>query len=146
MADAPDSKRTTWRHGAQYAGAQRALPSPASPPARARRLRRTSGDAERKFWSRTRNRRLGGFKFKRQVPLGPYIADFVCPEARLIVEIDGDQHAEAVAYDRARTRYLELCGYAVIRIPTHEVLHDLEYIVERVHRALEERMMELKHR
>jgi adenine-specific DNA-methyltransferase len=117
-----------------------------TPVERARRLRRSSGDAERKFWSRTRNRRLGGFKIRRQVPIGPYIVDFVCPAARLVIEIDGDQHAEALAYDAARTRYLERRGYRVIRFATHEVLHEIELVLDRLHLALEQGLIELPKR
>ena len=80
------------------------------------------------------------------MPLGPYIADFVCFAARLVVEIDGDQHAEAEAYDAARTQFLEKLGYAVIRIPTREVLHDMAHVLDRVHLAFEERTLELSRR
>ena len=72
--------------------------------ARARQLRRRPGDAGRLFWSRTRAHRLAGFKIKRQVPIGPFISDFVREAALLIIELDGDQHAEAQSYDAARTR------------------------------------------
>ncbi len=109
-------------------------------------MRRNAGDAERKFWSRTRNRRLAGYKIRRQVPIGPFIADFVCPAAQLVIEIDGDQHAEAAAHDEARTRYLERLGYRVIRFPTHEVLHDIEDVLDQVHLALEQRVIELGQR
>jgi very-short-patch-repair endonuclease len=137
--------RIAWEARVKFA----AVPSPAAPATplnRARHLRRSAGDAARRFWSRVRGRRLGGFKFRREVPLGPYIADFVCPAARLVVEVDGDQHADAEAYDAARTQFLETLGYSVIRIPTHEILHDIALVLDRVHLALEERMLELGRR
>jgi very-short-patch-repair endonuclease len=137
-------KRVAWEHGAKFRGAMPTASVGTTQLERARQQRRTAGDAARKFWSRTRNRRLGGFKFRREVPLGPYIADFLCPAARVVVEIDGDQHAEAESHDAARTRYLERLGYAVIRIPTHEVLHDVVQVLDRVHLALEERMLRLR--
>ena len=140
------SKPVASEYRAKFAGALAPPAAGNSPAARARRLRRAASDAALKFWSRTRNRRLGGFKFRREVPLGPFVADFVCSEALLVVEIDGDQHAASEAYDASRTRYLERTGYAVIRIPTHEVLHDLAEVLDRVHRAIEERVQELKHR
>jgi very-short-patch-repair endonuclease len=69
----------------------------------ARNLRQTMPDAERRLWAYLRGRRLEGHKFRRQVPIGPYIADFVCESAKLIVEADGGQHAEQVAADKKRT-------------------------------------------
>jgi len=140
-----EQKPAPFEHRAKFAAAP-IVAGVSTPLDRARGLRRSAGDAARKFWSRTRNRRLGGFKFRREVPLGPYIADFLCPEARLIVEIDGDQHAEVQTYDAARTRYLERLGYAVIRIPTHEVLHDIAQMLDPVHLAVYERTMELQRR
>jgi very-short-patch-repair endonuclease len=144
--DRSPPKPVASEHRAKFAGALAPSPAGVTPVARARRLRRAAGDAVRKFWGRTRNRRLGGFKFRREVLLGPFVADFVCIEARLIVEIDGDQHAHAQTYDAARSRYLERMGYAVIRIPTYQVLHDLVHVLDRVHWALEDRMLELRGR
>ena len=112
--------------------------------ARARQLRRRIGDAERLFWSRTRAHRLAGFKIKRQVPIGPFIADFVCKAALLVIELDGDQHAEAEGYDAARTEYLERHGYSVVRFPTRDVLRDIEGVLEEVRAAIEGRMRELE--
>jgi len=70
---------------------------------RARKLRREQTDAEGKLWYLLRNRNLAGRKFKRQLPIGPYIADFACVELKLIVEADGGQHADQKAYDEKRT-------------------------------------------
>jgi very-short-patch-repair endonuclease len=78
--------------------------------ARARDLRANSTDAERKLWAALGGRRLGGFKFRRQVPIDRHFADFACVEARLIVELDGSQHMDRSQYDDARTAALEAHG------------------------------------
>ncbi len=91
---------------------------------KARNLRRNESDAEYRLWYELKNRRLNGFKFSRQVPLGPYIADFVCREKMLIVELDGSQHASSV-HDRQRTLWLNNQGYAVLRFWNHEISEDL---------------------
>jgi very-short-patch-repair endonuclease len=85
-------------------------------------------DAERFAWDRLRYRQMGGHKFRRQVELGPYIADFVCLERRLVVELDGGQHAERAEQDRQRTRWLEGQGFRVLRFWNHEVLRDWEAV------------------
>jgi len=72
-------------------------------------------EAESLLWERLRGRRLGGYKFRRQHPLGPFIADFYCAESHLVVEIDGDIHDRQVEQDQARTNQFELYGYRVIR-------------------------------
>jgi len=77
----------------------------------ARGLRRRQTDAERRIWARLRDRRLLGTKFARQVPIGPYIVDFCCRERKLIVELDGGQHAAHADYDGGRTEYLQALGY-----------------------------------
>ena len=96
----------------------------------ARNLRKATTDAESKLWQALRARRLDGWKFRRQAPLGPYVVDFICIDARLIVEIDGGQHAEREPYDEARTQYLRSLGFAVQRFWNHEVLGDLEAVLE----------------
>ena len=93
---------------------------------RARALRRDDTEAEARLWKALRDRRLGGWKWRRQVPLGPYIVDFYCAEARLVVELDGGQHAEQVAYDGHRTAFLECEGLRVIRFWNHQVLTSFE--------------------
>lgn len=97
----------------------------------ARKLRKEMTPAERLLWSRLRDRRLAGFKFRRQVPVGPYIVDFLCAEARVIVEIDGGQHnfPDARAQDQERTRFLEAKGYKVLRFWNNEVLGNLEGVL-----------------
>jgi very-short-patch-repair endonuclease len=103
---------------------------------RARNLRRTSTDAERRMWSRLRDRRLFGLRFRRQQPCGPYIADFVCAEKKLIVEIDGGQHAERVEQDWVRTGYLEAMGYRVLRYWNNDVLLRTDAVLEMILREV----------
>ena len=89
---------------------------------RARELRRGDTHAEAKLWNVLRARRLGGWRWKRQVPWGPYFLDFLCVEAGLVVEVDGSQHDEQVAYDANRTAYIERSGLRVIRFWNSDVL------------------------
>jgi very-short-patch-repair endonuclease len=93
--------------------------------AAARRLRKNSTFAERKLWKYLRSRSLGGFKFVRQEPIGPYIADFACREKRLIVEVDGGQHATSPR-DAIRDRWLSAHRYRVLRFWNNEVLGNIE--------------------
>ena len=103
---------------------------------RARALRRGQTRAERILWSVLRGRRLAGFKFRRQMPIGPYFADFACVEARLIIELDGGQHAAQVASDAARTRAMEACGYRVVRFWNGAVLRERDGVIDAILRAL----------
>ncbi|WP_418116209.1 endonuclease domain-containing protein [Variovorax sp. NFACC27] len=105
---------------------------------RARSLRATPTDAEAMLWHHLRDRRMANQKFRRQRPIGPYFADFACLEAKLIVELDGGQHAEAVAYDENRTRFMEAQGYRVLRFWNHEVLTQTDVVRERILQALQE--------
>jgi very-short-patch-repair endonuclease len=85
-------------------------------------------DAERKLWLALRDRRFAKFKFRRQVPLGPYVADFVCFEARLVVEVDGGQHAESAA-DVDRDQWLTQNEFRVLRFWNNDVLQNLEGVL-----------------
>jgi len=105
---------------------------------RARELRKNSTDAERKLWWRLRYRQLDGCRFRRQVPIGRYIVDFACLSHRLLIEIDGSQHGERMAYDQARTRWLESRGYRVVRFWNGDMLRDADGVVEAIWRALSE--------
>ncbi len=96
---------------------------------RARELRREMTDAERLLWSRLRRRQMFGDKFRRQQPLGPYIVDFVCLDKRLIVELDGGQHAEQQEYDAERTRWLEEQGFRVLRFWNNQVFDEPESVL-----------------
>jgi very-short-patch-repair endonuclease len=89
---------------------------------RARDLRHRSTDAERKLWRLLRNRQIDGVKFRRQHKMGRYIVDFISFEARLILEVDGGQHAPSSATDKARSDWLETKGYRVIRFWNNDVL------------------------
>jgi very-short-patch-repair endonuclease len=97
--------------------------------AKAQRLRCELTDAERMLWSVLRNRQLNGVKFRRQQPIGSFIADFVCQERRLIVEADGGQHADNPADDH-RTAFLEGKGYRVLRFWNNEILTNLEAVAQ----------------
>ena len=103
--------------------------------AKAKRLRREMTDAERKLWSVLRGAKVEGAKFRRQQPIGPFIADFVCQERRLIVEADGSQHAVS-ANDERRTAFLENKGYRVLRFWNNEILDDLDGVAEAIVSAL----------
>ncbi|HEY7899853.1 MAG TPA: DUF559 domain-containing protein, partial [Caulobacteraceae bacterium] len=81
---------------------------------------------EHRLWSILRNRQLDGRKFRRQVPIGPYYADFACHEARLVIELDGAQHADRIAADSARTRAIEALGWKVVRFWNTEVTENLD--------------------
>lgn len=108
--------------------------------ARARALRRDMTPAEKLLWSRLRGRRLGGFKFKRQEWIGPFIADFYCWEAKLIVEVDGSQHGEREQYDRGRTRYLRGAGFRAIRFWNNQVMNEPDGVPAAILAVLEERV------
>ena len=109
-----------------------------------KQLRSNSTDAERNLWAHIRNRRLEGWKFRRQLPVGQYIVDFACPELRLIIEIDGGQHAEQVLYDLGRTKFLQTKGYRVVRFWNNEVLGNIEGVLEALTLTLSQRERELK--
>ena len=103
----------------------------------ARRMRHEPTDAERKFWFAVRGRKFGGYKFKRQYPIGCYIVDFVCLEHRLIVELDGGQHARQEGYDEERTAFLQARGFRVMRFWNDEFLKHPDETMEGVLLALE---------
>ena len=102
---------------------------------KAKRLRRDMTEPERKLWSVLRNGRLDGAKFRRQQPVGPFIADFVCQEQRLIVEADGGQHAENLA-DARRSAFLRSKGYRVLRFWNNEIMSNLDGVAQIVATAL----------
>ena len=104
---------------------------------RARRLRRDQTEAEKKLWTRLRARRFANFRFRRQFPIGNFIADFACPNARLVIELDGGRHIDTVARDAWRTKLIEQRGYRVIRFWDAEVLIDIEVVLQRIAQALQ---------
>jgi very-short-patch-repair endonuclease len=95
----------------------------------AREMRHIPAPAEQKLWKCLRNRQLGGFKFRRQFAIASYIADFSCPEFKLIVELDGESHEIRVDYDNERSANLAERGFEVIRFPNTEVHENLEGIL-----------------
>ena len=106
------------------------------PTARSRRLRRDATPAERHLWQHIRARQLGEVRFNRQFPIGPFICDFVSRECRLVIELDGGQHALAAEYDQRRTRFLNEQGFTVIRFWNADVLDNVEGVLARIGRTL----------
>jgi very-short-patch-repair endonuclease len=108
---------------------------------RAKQLRRSMTTNERRIWNWLRDRTFHGFKFRRQVPIGPYVLDFYCPALKLAVEVDGQHHETALMaeYDDARTDYLHACGVEVVRITNKLLATDalsaemiIQYAIERL--------------
>ena len=102
----------------------------------ARQLRKNLTDAERRLWSALRYRQLGGWKFRRQAPIGPFVADFVCFERKLVIELDGAQHLEQLESDGDRSSWLVGQGFCVVRFPNHRVFEELDDVKEEIWRAL----------
>ena len=101
----------------------------------ARTLRKNPTDAEKHLWFRLRGNRLGGFRFRRQHPVGPYIADFACLQPRLVVELDGGQHMDS-AHDKRRDAFLRRQGYVVLRFWNNDVLGQTEDVLTAILEAL----------
>jgi len=99
---------------------------------KARRLRRNQTDAEARLWKALRGRRMTGFKFRRQHPIPPYIADFACVEAGLIVEIDGGQHQDSMGRDAERSRFFARIGYRTVRYWDNDVLLRADEVLEAI--------------
>jgi very-short-patch-repair endonuclease len=104
----------------------------------ARRLRRDQTDAERRLWFQLRDRRLRGWKFKRQVPIDRFVVDFLCTERKLIIELDGGQHDLDRERDGERTRALESIGYLVLRFWNNDVMHNLNGVMQVILDTLEQ--------
>jgi very-short-patch-repair endonuclease len=105
----------------------------------ARELRQTANPAEQALWSVLRGRQLGGYKFTRQYPVGPYFADFACREKWLLIEVNGSQHIDC-EYDRRRDAFLLDEGYSVYRMPSTTVLRERETVCSSILAALEGRL------
>jgi very-short-patch-repair endonuclease len=103
---------------------------------RARELRKNQTDVEARLWSRLRGRQVAGAKFRRQYPIAHFIADFCCYELRLVVELDGGQHAEARTLDQSRTDFLVSQGYRVLRFWNNEVVENIAGVLERISETL----------
>ena len=104
---------------------------------RARELRRDSSRAERICWEQLRAHRLQGIKFRRQHPIGRYFADFACPSRKIVIEIDGEHHADQLEADNRRTAEMEATGWRVIRFAANEVVQNPEGIWVAVQLALD---------
>jgi len=107
---------------------------------RAQQLRSRPTDAERALWKRLRNKQISDYRFRRQAPIGDYIVDFVCFTQRLVIEIDGGQHAQAdqQKLDQRRTAWLEGQGFRVIRFWNNDVLKNTDAVVTEIIRVLGE--------
>jgi very-short-patch-repair endonuclease len=103
---------------------------------RARSLRRDMTEAEKKLWSVLRDNGVAGFAFRRQVPIGAFIADFVCQKAKIIIEVDGGQHDRSSEQELARTAFLNSEGYRVLRFWNNEVMANLDGVYESIVGAL----------
>ncbi|HJU15354.1 MAG TPA: endonuclease domain-containing protein [Stellaceae bacterium] len=105
------------------------------PNRKARQLRQASTDAERRLWAALRDRRLAGYKFRRQHPIGGFIVDFACTQYRLVIEADGGQHASD-PNDASRTARLENEGWHVLRFWNNDILTNIDGVVDTILRAL----------
>jgi very-short-patch-repair endonuclease len=103
----------------------------------ARRLRKQMTDAERALWHLLRRKQIGSHRFRKQVPIGKYIVDFACLDARLIIEVDGGQHADAADADRERDAWLASQNFRVLRFWNNDVLKNPEGVIQVVLEALE---------
>jgi very-short-patch-repair endonuclease len=104
--------------------------------ANAKALRRRMTDAERRLWYYLRAHRFEGLGFRRQAPVGPYVADFLCEQLRIIVEVDGGQHSERTLEDQQRTAWLNARGYRVVRFWNNDVMGNMEGVWEALSTAI----------
>jgi very-short-patch-repair endonuclease len=108
----------------------------------ARSLRWNATEPERLLWKHLRRRRVDGFRFRRQRPFGPYVCDFICLEARLIVELDGSQHVARADYDAQRDAFMRSYGYRVLRFWNADVAIDIAAVLDTIFEALSRREMD----
>jgi len=106
--------------------------STASAQAFARQLRRTTTEAERALWQELRRGKIPGTRFRRQVPIGPYIADFACLKTKLVVELDGSQHADRTVYDDERTAFLNARNFRVLRFWNGQLFGERDAVIETI--------------
>jgi 2-isopropylmalate synthase len=114
---------------------ERQASGPQTPTLRARALRTQMTDAERKLWLALRDRRFAGVKFRRQAPVGPFIADFICFDARLVIEVDGGQHADSSS-DVRRDAWFARNGFRILRFWNNDVLLNTEGVLTAINDAL----------
>lgn len=101
---------------------------------RATSLRHSLTDSEQALWRLLRRRQINGLRFRRQVPIGPYIADFACLEISVVIEVDGSQHIDS-EHDRVRDQYLKAQGFRLLRFWSNDVLRDTQSVAEAIYRA-----------
>ena len=118
---------------------------PTLPRETARTLRANATEAEQKLRSRLRKRQVYGFQFRRQYSIGPFFVDFICLEARLIVEVDGSQHADQKDRDKSRSEFLRAKGYNLLRFWNFDVLSEIDSVVERIAAVLRQTPRTGKH-
>ena len=106
---------------------------------RSRELRHPLTPAEAKLWSVLRGRNLGMYKFRRQHPIGHFIIDFYCAETKLVIEVDGESHASQQEYDTARSEWLQLQGYTVIRFQNRDVWERMDDVTSEIVRTINQR-------
>ena len=99
---------------------------------RARELRLNATQPERRLWRYLRNRQLAGLKFFRQASIGGFIVDFLCREKKLVIEVDGDSHANRARYDSQRTGFIESLGYQVVRVSNDDVIDNIEGVLSTI--------------
>ena len=104
--------------------------------ARARKLRNEATPAERRLWSYLGNSRLNGHKFSRQMPLGPYVCDFLCRRSKLVVELDGESHAATAVHDARRDQFMREQGFTVLRFSNTDVMGNVEGVVAMIGASL----------
>jgi len=106
---------------------------------RARELRSSATESERRLWSLLRRKQMAGLRFRRQQTIGPYIVDFYCSAARLVVELDGDQHGEdgRLGYDETRTRWLTAKGCRDLRFSNSDLLHGPQSVLDGIWRVIQ---------
>jgi very-short-patch-repair endonuclease len=95
-------------------------------------LRRELTPTEKLLWQALRARKIGGFKFRRQHPLGRFILDFYCAKCKLVIEVDGEIHHNRQDYDAERTKYLQSYGYTILRFQNHEVIKNLQQVLHEI--------------
>jgi very-short-patch-repair endonuclease len=105
----------------------------------ARSLRKAPSEAEVALWYEIRRGQVQGVRFRRQVPIGPYVADFACLPLKLVIELDGGQHSDALDYDAQRTSYLEKHGFRVLRFWNNQVFTERPVVLDAIWYAVEER-------
>ncbi len=106
---------------------------------RATQLRKQLTDAERHLWQHLRHKQILNVKFRRQMPIGPYIADFVCVTAKVVIELDGGQHQDQHNYDMARSAYLQQQGFRLLRFWNNEVFQNIDGVLAVILKELQTR-------